>query len=251
MTWDAEDFEQELIYIPRTNIPWNLFSPIFDKLLSSDHDRSGQELHNNRISKELKSKLSFYIDKHIPCMFYNRFTRFRPVIIYFHGNSDDIGKSFAYCSQLHQLLGFAIIAVEYPGYSIHEGNPSENAIFRDADQVLDFTVHRLGVPINEIILVGASMGSVVALYLASRNQDIGMLILISAIESLKRVIEDSLGSFLSSLAAGVLGDNKFDSISRACFITCPLLMMHGLRDDIAGLKHSYALFGRIGLLRKI
>jgi hypothetical protein len=58
--------------------------------------------------------------------------------------------------------------VEYPGYSIYAGKPSEQKIFSDADTVIQFLTVVLDVPLKNIILMGRSLGSGPATYIASK-----------------------------------------------------------------------------------
>jgi len=45
------------------------------------------------------------------------------LIIYFHGNAEDIGN-FAFLNNLSNTLKVHIAAVEYPGYGIYKGKPN-------------------------------------------------------------------------------------------------------------------------------
>jgi predicted esterase len=58
--------------------------------------------------------------------------------------------------------------VEYPGYSIYPGKPSEEKIFSDADTIIQFLTVVLDVPLKNIILMGRSLGSGPATYIASK-----------------------------------------------------------------------------------
>lgn len=120
---------------------------------------------------------------------------------------------------------------------------------QDAQTILDFIIHGLGVDRADIILMGASLGTVVSVTLASNNPGLNMLVyfyhqvLMSPIESIKRVVEDSAGSLLASFASLFMGSNLFNSKSKASKVTSPILLMHGMKDSIAQLQHSYNLFG--------
>lgn len=70
-----------------------------------------------------------------------------------------------------------VVTVEYPGYSIYKGEPCESSIMRDAEQVIQFLTECLDVSINDIVLMGSSLGSVVAMNLAAMHPNVGMLVL--------------------------------------------------------------------------
>lgn len=142
-----------------------------------------------------------------------------------------------------------VLAVEYPNYSVYRGEASEERIMDDAQHILDFIVHALGVERSDLILMGASLGSTVAVTLAANNPGLCMLVktinkvLVSPIESIVRVVEDSVGGFLASIASFFVGSNSFDSKSKADKIQAPVLLLHGENDKIAGQAHSFNLFG--------
>ena len=41
------------------------------------------------------------------------------VMLYFHGNAEDLGNTYQYMIQIRQIFGFRIIAMEYRGYGIY------------------------------------------------------------------------------------------------------------------------------------
>ena len=63
----------------------------------------------------------------------------------------------------------------------------------------------------------------------------------SPIESILRVVEDSLGSTLAMIAGFFVSSNTFDSKIKANNVKCPVLMFHGENDKIAGRDHSINL----------
>lgn len=70
--------------------------------------------------------------------------------------------------------------------------------------------------------------------------------LLSPIESLRKVVEETAGSMLSSLAALFLGDNRFESISKVQDIYPPVLILHGAKDKICSHRQSLNLMSRLG-----
>ena len=58
-------------------------------------------------------------------------------------------------------------------------------------------------------------------------------------------MEDAAGSMLASFASYFMGNNQFDSKSRANLVNAPVLLMHGVKDTIAEMRHCFNLFGRV------
>lgn len=70
----------------------------------------------------------------------------KKLIIFFHGNGEDLGTSYALCDHLRTALEINLLAVEYPGYGAYfdpEG-PSEEKILKDAELVYNFVQDAAG-----------------------------------------------------------------------------------------------------------
>lgn len=92
--------------------------------------------------------------------------------IYFHGNG---GSLSARADRIRQLLelGFSVLAVDYRGYGGSTGSPTEAGLHIDADATYDAAL-KLGFTADHIVLLGESLGSGVALELATRRQVAGL-----------------------------------------------------------------------------
>lgn len=61
------------------------------------------------------------------------------MILYFHGNAEDIGLAFDLLYMFGQEMGMHMIAVEYPGYGLYKtSKPDEQKMKEDADTVYDY-----------------------------------------------------------------------------------------------------------------
>lgn len=95
----------------------------------------------------------------IPCLFLRNPTRTNKIMVYFHGNSEDLGGAYQFLKFIQYRIEAHIIAVEYPGYGVYEGEPSENSVLNDALRVLEFTHKVLKWRMNDIIIIGRSIGT--------------------------------------------------------------------------------------------
>lgn len=151
-------------------------------------------------------------------------------ILYNHGNAEDIGHNVSYLESLRQV-GFSVLAYDYCGYGTSSGRPSERNTYRDADAAYDYLVEDLGIAPQQIIALGRSLGGAVAVDLASRRE-LGGLIVESSFVTAYRVMT----------RVPLFPVDKFESISKIGRIRCPVLIMHGTRDDLIPLWHSEKLF---------
>jgi len=60
------------------------------------------------------------------------------LLIYFHGNAEDIGLAMELLVFLKDMLKVHVLAMEYPGYGVYEGEPNANQIALDAQNVFDY-----------------------------------------------------------------------------------------------------------------
>lgn len=82
------------------------------------------------------------------------------------------------------LPKMTVISVEYPGYSIYPGEPSEQSVIDDAVYVYDFLTQVIGVDPAAIYTAGRSLGTFFATSLAARRPVV-CTALISPFTSLK------------------------------------------------------------------
>jgi pimeloyl-ACP methyl ester carboxylesterase len=107
------------------------------------------------------------------------------VLILYGNGSTATGAGGHYVNDLQNAAAFDVYILEYPGYEDRPGSPSEKSLFNAADEALSL------LPTNRpIYLVGESLGSGVASYLAGTYSDkIAGLILISPFNSLTAVAQ--------------------------------------------------------------
>lgn len=55
----------------------------------------------------------------MPCIFLPCTEHSDKLLIYFHGNAEDVGGSYEFISTLRKHLKLNILAVEYPGYGLY------------------------------------------------------------------------------------------------------------------------------------
>lgn len=166
-------------------------------------------------------------------------------ILYSHANAEDLGSIYPWCKFLSKMLQVNLFAYDYTGYGMayDEGDPSENHCYADIDAAYDYLRHELGVPAQNIVLYGRSLGSGPSCYLASKTANIkkavaddgpvGGVILHAPFLSVYRVVIDT--------GCTVYGD-KFPNIDFAPMINSPVILVHGRSDQIVPFHHSERLF---------
>jgi abhydrolase domain-containing protein 17 len=132
----------------------------------------------------------------IPCLYYEG-EHSNKLVVYFHGNGEDITGCSNFVRNLCLHLKMSVLAVEYPGYSVYEGVASSSQIEKDAVEVVSF-LQRMGFEMANIMVMGRSIGSGPAVHVASLF-NVGGLVLLSPFLSLCEVVSDLYGRMASKV----------------------------------------------------
>jgi alpha-beta hydrolase superfamily lysophospholipase len=149
----------------------------------------------------------------------------QPTLLYSHGNAEDLGDSRDLYTAWH-AMGLGVAAYDYPGYGHSTGKPTEASCQRAVRAVWDHLVGS-GVPPSSIVLVGRSVGSGPATWLASREKSAG-LVLIAPFTS----------AFAVRFPGPILPGDRFRNLDLIRRIDTPLLIIHGLEDSIISPSHG-------------
>jgi uncharacterized protein len=148
----------------------------------------------------------------------------KPVIVYFHGN----GGALRYrAGRFKKLIGAGIglVALEYRGYGGNPGSPSERGLIADGEAAYEFAAARY--PVKQIVLWGESLGSGVAVAIAAKKP-VGRLILEAPFTSAAAVA--SIRYWY--MPVRLLMKDQFHSDRRIGKVTAPLLILHGVQDQV-------------------
>jgi uncharacterized protein len=158
------------------------------------------------------------------------------LVIYFGGNAEEVSHMI---DKAGEFDGWALLLVNYPGYGNSEGKPGERSFFEASMAILDYAVSRDDIDPHNIVLMGRSIGTGSAVYLAHKRPA-KAVILISPFESILAVAQ-SKSPFLP---VGMILRHKFESEKYAAGIDVPLLAFYGTSDKIVPPKHTKKLAGQ-------
>ena len=146
-------------------------------------------------------------------------------IVFFYGNDMTVAGT-APVRRWLGTIGYGVACVEYAGYGVSSGSPSEYGCYRSADAAITYLQRQASIPFDQVTLIGWSLGSAVAIDLASRR-DIRAQILLSPMTSLLACAIDLTRIGKTSFAIG-----PFDALSRARSVACPTLVISGSEDAL-------------------
>lgn len=166
------------------------------------------------------------------------------MLLYFHGNAEDLGHSAVVCKMLQRFFNAHVVAVEYPGYGVYKGKPNEKQIMEDAEKVLLHLRNELQWPQQDMFLLGRSLGTGPATHLATKH-GVGGLALVSPYTSIRAVVNHVGKSSVLGLGgmAGYLFKDQFQNLKHIRLVraTTPVLLFHGSEDVLIPPSHSESL----------
>lgn len=158
-------------------------------------------------------------------------------ILYFHGNAGNLmGRSdrFENFSKY-----FGVLAISYRGYAKSSGTPSENGFYIDAQTALNF-LRANYIRDEDIIVFGESIGSAVAINLASKY-DFNAMILEAPFTSIYDIAKDTYWF----LPVNLILKDRFESSRLASKVKTPVIIFHATKDFVVPFaqgKQLYELF---------
>jgi len=155
------------------------------------------------------------------------------LLIYFGGNSEEVSW---FLDNISYLKGWSLLLMNYRGYGLSEGSPSEKNLFQDALLIYDKFSKREEVDKKRIVVMGRSLGTGVGVFLASRRPLQG-IILVSPYDSLQSLAKN----IYPYVPVSLLSKHPFDSISRVSNIKIPLVALFASNDRVVPPKHSKKL----------
>jgi uncharacterized protein len=148
-------------------------------------------------------------------------------ILYFHGSSANVGSvGYNEAWSNFRRMGLGVLAVDYRGYGQSEGEPSEAGLYIDADAAYRYLTVEMGVPARRVLIYGFSLGSAVAIDLATRAPAAGLMV-----EGAVLSVPDRGAELYPFLPAHWLARNRFASVDKIARVTMPKLFIHA-RDDV-------------------
>ena len=144
------------------------------------------------------------------------------VVIYFHGNRENINR-FAKFSTNFTKLGYEVWMADYPGYGKSVGNWTEKILYQQSIQLYKMASSKYAK--DSIVIYGKSFGTGIAAYLAA-EYDCKQLILETPYYS----IPDLLGAYTLIYPIQRMSKYKIPTYQYLEDIKVPITIFHGTDD---------------------
>lgn len=174
----------------------------------------------------------------------------QPVILFFHGQSENITKwqdTFSFFRE----NGYGALFLSYRGHYKSAGRPSEAGVYSDAETAVEYLLQK-GFAAENIILWGRSLGSAVALQTALKY-DVKAVILESPILNIKQAAISVfaryvkifkfvlLRRFIKWLLESANYIQMFDNGKKISKVKSPILIMHAKNDEKISYEQAVTL----------
>jgi uncharacterized protein len=137
-------------------------------------------------------------------------------------------------------FGYGVLSFDYRGFGGNAGEPTEDGVYMDAEGAYTYLTQHLRVPSSRVVLAGRSLGSAVAVELATRVSVAG-LVLFSPIDSVPLT-----GARLYPLfPVRRFARNQFDSLAKVGRLQSPVVVVYGTADEMIPIDVARSLFKKI------
>ena len=159
-----------------------------------------------------------------------------PTLIYFHGNSFDIGER-AYRIDRYIKKGWGVLLVSWRGFSGNKGKPTENNLYKDAESALKWIEKNTYLQKSDLVIYGESLSTGVAVELGTRYL-FKSIVLEAPFTSISDIAQKKYKIY--PVKFFVL--DKFDNYKKIIKVFSPLLIISGMKDEVIPHSHSVKLF---------
>ena len=162
-----------------------------------------------------------------------------PVLLYLHGARWDVTGSAPRVRRM-AAQGFSVLAIDYRGFGKSSGAdvlPSEASAYEDAKVAWEWIAREH--PAQRRYIFGHSLGSAIAVELASQVDDASGLIVEGSFTSIPAVFESMRWGWLP--LTGLI-TQRFDAASRIGKVRVPALVVHGSDDSLIPSRLGRALY---------
>ena len=199
------------------------------------HPSENNYLDETNLNHKIE-KIFVESDTQLISWYYNKNKSYK-TILFFHGNAGRLDNRVYKLNELAKLdINYLIVA--YRGFSGNQGKPSEKVIYKDSDAAKKW-LNENGVEDKNIILYGESLGTAVAVDLASKNNFAGIIL-----ESPFTSMIKHAKKYYPYLPVKILLKDTYESENKLNKINIPILILHGHKDTIVPFEMGKEMFNK-------
>lgn len=165
------------------------------------------------------------------------------VMLYLYGNGRNKGsRGYLFRMTAFRQLGFSVLAFDYRGFGNSEGDwPSEQQLYADAEAAWNYLTQERGIPPEQIVIYGESLGGAIATELATRHPEASGLIVQSSFTTMREAVREQ-AAITRGLPLQWMLTEQFNTLAKVPALNMPVLFIHGSNDDVLPLNMSQRLY---------
>lgn len=198
-----------------------------------------------------------FIDKHLFCQTYHvnenpRVKKMRntnidyiyykveyskDILIYSHGNQENLDSTDHFLSNLSQKLNMSIFTYDYLP------EPNVKNVNKSIDLVYDYVTNHLDYDTSNIILAGYSIGTgptMFCAHLTGLGSYLKCVVLISPFSSIRKEVSSYMGC-IGNITARCI-EERYDNLKYTVHVQCPILLIHGKDDKVILCENSEEIY---------
>ena len=159
-------------------------------------------------------------------------------VLYLHGNATSVASQVNISRyRLLHGAGLNVFAAEYQGFGGLDGVPTEETLRADARAAYDYLRYTLRIPPHRIMIYGWSLGSAVAVDMASSLPPAAIIL-----EGAPASLVDLTTRRYPFIPLRLFMRSSFDSIRTIDRIPAPMLFLHSVNDEVIPIAEGRRLF---------
>ena len=153
--------------------------------------------------------------------------------LFLHGNAGNVSHRAAQMQEI-AAAGSSVLALDYRGYGRSQGWATERGLYRDSEAGFIYLL-KLGFHSRQIVLHGESLGSAVAIDLATRRPCAGLVL-----EAPFTSAADVAASIVPFLGPVLI--RSYNSLPKIRWLLMPKLFIQGDRDEVIPTRLAEKLY---------
>jgi len=158
-------------------------------------------------------------------------------ILYIHGNGENVSQLLNWADQMRSQFQCNVLVFDYAGYGKSEGKPTAPGILIDGLAALTYLNQQEGIPTDQIIVWGFSLGGSIAVDLASTHPVKALFV-----ESSFASLADMSRVVVPFFSAEFFLWEQLSSIKKIGNVRCPVFISHGRSDKTIPFAQGERLF---------
>lgn len=159
-------------------------------------------------------------------------------IIYFYGNGERLSYNLFYLFRFAEYFKVNILAFDYQGYGMSDGNPTFPNLLNDANKIYNYAVDSLCINEENIVTCGYSIGTIPALHIATEKVVAGLILIApptsaaDIIKNFKNLLPWYIRWAVSIKPDTVILKHRPQPVDMISKYSAPLLVVAGENDKI-------------------